>query len=96
MNIYLSWGNKMKLIKVSSMSKPNLVAGAIVNFLKDEKELEIHTIGAGALNQATKALSIARGQLRANDIDLHCKPSFFESVLNDEIKTGIKLNVELD
>ena len=56
----------------------------------------MHTIGAGALNQAVKALSIARGYLKISDLDLNCKPTFFELVLNEEEKTGIKLIVKLD
>jgi stage V sporulation protein S len=86
----------MKIIKVSSKSNPNLVSGAIINILKEDGELEMHTIGAGALNQAVKALSIARGYLKISDLDLNCKPTFFELVLNEEEKTGIKLIVKLD
>ena len=51
----------MEVLKVSSKSNPNKVAGAIASIYRNNKELEIQTIGAGALNQAIKAIAIARG-----------------------------------
>ena len=86
----------MEILKVSSKSDPNLVSGALVNVMKKVDKIEIHTIGAGALNQAIKAIAIARGHLMPGGFDLKCKPCFFEIEINKEIKTGVKLIVEVE
>ena len=83
----------METLKISSKSNPNMVAGALVNVLKVNKSVEMHTIGAGALNQCVKAIAIARGYLMPCGEDLMCKPSFLEIEVSGEIKTGIKLVV---
>lgn len=86
----------MENLKVSSKSDPNLVSGAIINVIKKVGKVEIHTIGAGALNQAIKAIAIARGHIMSNGLDLRCKPCFFEIDINGILKTGIKLLVEVE
>ena len=85
----------MEILKVSSKSNPNLVAGALVNILKVDKRAEIHSIGAGALNQAIKSIAIARGYLTPSGMDLYVVPSFLEVKINEEIKTAIKLEISL-
>lgn len=85
----------MEILKVSSKSNPNLVAGALVNILKENKEAEIHSIGAGALNQAIKSVAIARGYLTPGGQDLTTTPSFLEVKIDNEIKTAIKLEISL-
>lgn len=85
----------MEILKVSSKSNPNLVAGALVNILKENKKVEVHSIGAGALNQAIKAITIARGYMRPSDLDLICIPSFLEVSIDGNIKTAIRLVVEI-
>jgi len=85
----------MEILKVSSKSNPNLVAGALVNILKVDKKAEIHSIGAGALNQAVKSIAIARGYLTPSGMDLSLVPSFLEVTINEEIKTAIKLEINL-
>lgn len=86
----------MEILKVSSKSNPNLVAGALVNVLKENGEAEIHSIGAGALNQSIKAITIARGYLKPSDLDLNCKPSFLEVSIDGNVKTAIKLRVTIE
>ena len=71
----------MEILKVSSKSNPNLVAGALVNILKTDKLAQVHSIGAGALNQAVKAIAIARGYLTPSGQDLITIPSFLEEIL---------------
>ena len=83
----------MEILKVSTKSNPNLVAGAIVNILKEDKKVELHSIGAGAINQCVKAIAIARGYLRPSDLDLVCIPSFLEVKVGDNTKTAIKIVV---
>ena len=85
----------MEILKVSSKSNPNLVAGALVNILKVDKKAEIHSIGAGALNQAVKSIAIARGYLTPSGQDLVSVPSFLEVEIDKQIKTAIKLEINL-
>ena len=85
----------MELIKVSSLSSPAKVAGALTCMLKEKKKVVIQVIGAAALNQAIKSLAIARGYLIPSGEDLIVIPSFYDLTINDEIVTSIRLNVEL-
>lgn len=84
----------MEVLKVSSKSVPNSVAGAIAGVIREQKKVEIQSIGAGAANQALKAIAIARGYLAPSGIDLVCVPSFYNVVINGENKTAIKLLIE--
>ena len=81
------------LLKVSSESNPNSIAGALVAMIKENKKAEMQAIGAGALNQAIKAVAISRGFIAPSGIDLICVPAFVEIELNGEKRTGIKLIV---
>lgn len=83
----------MEVLKVSASSQPKSVAGAIAAILRSNDDAEIQTIGAGAVNQAIKAVAIARGYVAPNGIDVVCVPAFTQSEINGEIKTGIKLDV---
>lgn len=82
-----------KILKISSKSNPNSVAGAIVGVLKENKKVEMQAIGAGALNQAVKAIAIARGFVAPSGIDLVCIPAFAEVEVEEENRTGIKFIV---
>ena len=84
----------MDVLKVSSKSKPNSVAGALANAFKDKQGIEIQAIGAGALNQAIKAVAIARGFVAPAGVDLVCVPAFAEVEVEGEDRTGIKIIVE--
>ena len=70
------------------------VAGAIANIYREKKELEIQTIGAGSLNQAIKAVAIARGFLAPSGEDIVLVPAFNEVIINGENKTALKLLIE--
>lgn len=83
----------MEIIKVSSKSNPNKVAGAIASIFRSQKGLEIQTVGAGALNQAIKAVAIARGFVAPSGEDLVVVPSFNDINIGTEEKTAIKLLV---
>ena len=83
----------MEILKVSSKSNPNLVAGALAGVITEKKEAELQAVGAGAVNQAIKAIAISRGFLAPSGIELVCAPAFLEVVMNDETKTAIKLTV---
>ena len=83
----------MELLKVSANSKPNLVAGALVHMLKEMEIVKIQVIGAAALNQAIKAVAIARGYVAPSGSELYLIPSFFDVKLEEDIKTAIRLDV---
>ena len=85
---------KENVLKISSKSEPNLVAGAIAGLIKEYDKAELHAIGAGALNQAVKSIAIARGYVAPSGMDLVCVPAFMEVEVEGETRTGIKLIVK--
>ena len=84
----------METLKVGSKSNPNSVAGALANAFRLSDSVEIQAIGAGALNQAVKAVAIARGFVAPSGINLVCIPAFTDITLEGEERTAIKLIVE--
>lgn len=85
----------MDIIKVSSKSISQKVAGSIANsFREGSKQVEIQTVGAGAVNQAIKAISIARGFVAPLGYNLVCTPAFYDVIIDNKEKTAIKLLVE--
>lgn len=85
----------MEILKVSSKSNPNSVAGAIVGTIKEEGKAEVQVVGAGALNQAIKAIAIARRFVAPAGMSLICIPAFTEVNMNGENDhTAIKLIVK--
>ena len=85
----------MDIIKVSSKSISQKVAGSIANsFREGTCSVEIQTVGAGAINQAIKAVAIARGFVAPSGVELTCTPSFTEVTIDNEEKTGIRFTVE--
>lgn len=84
----------MEILKVSAKSSPNLVAGAIASVIREAGEVEVQAIGAGAVNQAVKAIAVASAFLTEDQIEICCKPSFAEVSVNEEQRTAIKLIVK--
>ncbi len=85
----------MDIIKVSSKSISQKVAGSIANSFREGcSEVEIQTVGAGAVNQAIKAISIARGFVAPLGMNLMCTPAFYDVVIEGKEKTAIKLLVQ--
>lgn len=84
----------MEILKVSSKSLPNSVAGAIAGVMREQDAVEIQAVGAGATNQAIKGIAIARGYLAPTGIDLICVPAFANIVIDGEARTAVKLIVE--
>jgi stage V sporulation protein S len=85
----------MKLLKVSSQSRPNSVAGAIAGIVRTDGSVQIQTIGAGALNQTIKGIAIARGYIAPTGQEIVCVPFFKDIEVNGEVKTAIVINVEI-
>lgn len=84
----------MEILKVSSKSNSNKVAGAIANIFREKGCVEIQAVGAGSLNQAIKAICIARGFVAPSGINLVCIPAFTDIEIDGSEKTAIKLIIE--
>ena len=82
------------VLKVSAKSNPNSVAGALAAVLRERETAELQAVGAGAINQAIKAVAIARSYLKTSQIDLACVPSFIDVEINGNERTGISLAIE--
>lgn len=84
----------METLKVSANSKPKAVAGAVAAIVRKNGYVELQAVGAGAVNQAIKAIAIARGFLAPNGINLVMIPAFVEIEINNEKRTALKFIVE--
>lgn len=84
----------MTIIKVSANSRTSAVAGAIAGVVRDNNRAEVQAIGAGAVNQAVKAVAIARGYLSEDAIDVVCLPEFTAVEIEGKERTAIRLVVE--
>ena len=84
----------MGILKVSAKSRSTAVAGAIAGTVRESGRAEAQAIGAGAVNQAVKAVAIARGYLALDGIDVICVPAFTEVDIEGQERTAMKLTVE--
>jgi stage V sporulation protein S len=84
----------METLKVSTRSNPNSVAGAMAGAIRQAGGVEVQVVGAGALNQAIKAVAIARGYVAASGVDLVCIPTFADILIDGERRTAIRLSIE--
>lgn len=84
----------MATLKVGTQSDPNKVAGSIAGTIREQGKAVVQTIGAGALNQAIKAIAIARGFLVPAGIDLVCYPTFVDVDIDGSERTAIRLFLE--
>jgi stage V sporulation protein S len=87
-------GCDVEVLKVSSKSNPNLVAGALAGVIRHAGAVEVQVVGAGALNQAVKAVAIARGYVAPSGVDLVCIPTFADIEIEGQSRTAIRLLVE--
>ena len=85
----------MEVLKVSAGSKPVAVAGAIAGVIRAQQKVEVQAIGAGAINQAIKAIAISRGYVAPGGLPLVCIPSFVDLSLDGQQRTGIILLFEV-
>ena len=84
----------MDMIKVSANSRTSAVAGAIAGVVREHHRAEVQAIGAGAVNQAMKALVLATGYLKNDGIYVRCVPEFADVTIDDKVRTAIKLVIE--
>ena len=89
-----TWEVAMDMIKVSANSRTSAVAGAIAGVIREHKRAEVQAIGAGAVNQAVKALVLATSYLKNDGIDVVCVPEFVDVEIEDKVRTAIKLVIE--
>lgn len=87
-------GVEGEVLKVSARSRPSAVAGAIAGVVREAGRAEVQAIGAGATNQAVKAVAIARDYLSETGIDAICVPAFIDVTIDNEDRTAIRLVVE--
>jgi stage V sporulation protein S len=85
----------MDILKVSSKSSPNSVAGALAGVIREYQLAEIQAVGAGAINQSIKAIAIARGFLSPSGIEICVIPAFTDIMIGGEERTAIKLVVKV-
>ena len=84
----------MNLIKVSGTSRTSAVAGAIAGIVREHHRAEVQAIGAGAVNQAVKALILATGYLELDGIQIRWVPEFTDVTIDENVRTAIKLVIE--
>lgn len=84
----------MNVIKVSARSRTAAVAGAIAGVMREVNRAEVQAIGAGAVNQAIKAIVIAKGYLAEEGVEIMCDPSFVEVTIDGQERTAIRIVVE--
>ena len=84
----------MNIIKVSAQSRTSAVAGAIAGVMRDVNRAEVQAIGAGAVNQAVKAIVIAKGYLAEEGVDIICTPSFVNVEIDGQERTAVRMLVE--
>ncbi|MBZ9749435.1 stage V sporulation protein S [Deinococcus sp. HMF7620] len=84
----------METLRVSGTSRPNAIAGAIAALLRSQGEVDIQAIGPAAVNQAVKALAIARGYLTGDGLDLYTQPEFVKLDVQAEERTAVRFLVK--
>ena len=90
----LTQERRSEVLKVSARSRPSAVAGAIAGVVRESGRAEVQAIGAGATNQAVKAVAIARDYLLETGIEAVCLPAFIDVQIDAENRTAIRLIVE--
>lgn len=83
----------MEVLRVAADSKPKSVAGALAAVIREKGSAELQAVGAGAVNQAIKAIAVARGYVAPNGIDLITIPAFAKISIENEERTAIKFIV---
>jgi stage V sporulation protein S len=86
--------NHIDIIKVSATSRTSAVAGAIAGVMREHQRAEVQAIGASAVNQAVKALALAKGYLAEDGYDIICMPQFVDVDIDGKLRTAIKFVVE--
>jgi len=83
-----------EILKVSASSRSTALAGAIAGVIRDKRYAEVQAIGAGAVNQAVKAIAIARSYLEDDQLDILCAPLFIQIMVKGEERTAVRFAIE--
>lgn len=92
--VEVEFDDTAEILKVSTRSRPSAVAGAIAGVIREHGVAEVQSIGAGATNQAIKAVAIARSYLREDGMDIVCAPSFIDISIDNQERTAVRLLIE--
>lgn len=90
----MSREEKVDIIKVKANSRTAAVAGAIAGVMREHKHAEVQAIGAGAVNQAVKALVLATGYLKEEEVFISAVPEFVDVEIDGKVRTAIKLVID--
>ena len=82
------------VLKISKDTEPGKAAGAIAEFIGENKKVELRAMGVGAVNQAVKAIAVARGYVAQKGINLYCIPAFTDIKIENEDRTAIKFIIK--
>jgi stage V sporulation protein S len=85
---------QIDIIKVSATSRTSAVAGAIAGVMREHQHADVQAIGASAVNQAVKAIALAKGYLAEDGYDIVCVPIFVDVEIDGKIRTAIKFAVD--
>lgn len=86
--------SKPDSLRVAAKSNPNAVAGALLASVRDRGAVDLEVVGAGALNQAVKAIAIARRLVESSGLDLIFRPAFADRIIDGEERTALRLMIE--
>ncbi len=84
----------MDVIKVSGKSRTSAVAGAIAGVIRENQRAEVQAIGASAINQAVKAMALAKSYLVEDGFNIIFIPEFVDVEIDEKVRTAIKFIVE--
>jgi len=85
--------NNVDIIKVSATSRTSAVAGAIAGIFRERQTVNVQAIGASAVNQAVKALALARNYLAEDGYDVVSIPAFIDVEIDGNVRTAIRITV---
>ena len=95
LNGHMASVEEPEIIRVSASSRSTAVAGAIAGVIREYRMAEVQAIGAGAVNQAVKAIAIASGYLERDELEIVVLPYFVDVEINDQERTAIRFRVDV-
>ena len=85
----------MDIIKVRAVSRTAAVAGAIAGIFREQKHAEVQAIGAGAVNQAVKAMVLAKNFLAQDGLEVVFTPEFVNVEIDGKVRTAIRFIIDI-
>jgi stage V sporulation protein S len=81
-------------LRVAGSSHPPSVAGSTVKNINEGKVVSLTAIGAGAVNQMMKSVTIARSMAASTGSDLYFTSGFSTEIIKGEEKSALKIFVK--